>query len=108
IIPMGITGENNIYNPITEKVPAEAYVTAAIRSIPFVGKRLRLPIMKASVGYPVSWEELKEKFGDNGILTAEELDMIVGGLIARQLPENEQGVFLEGLFRDSEGISGSE
>ncbi len=100
---VGTTGENRIYDPITEKITSEAYMTAAVRSIPLVGKRLKKPIMRSVVDYPISLAELEERYGEKGRLSAEALDWVSGNSLARLLPPHERGAFSNSDFDAAAG-----
>lgn len=89
---IGTTGENRIYDPITEQVTTEAKVTALGRAIPPV--RLFLPpIMSSIVDYPTSYAELEQAYGTNGRLYGEVPEWICGERLAQLIPLTERGVF---------------
>lgn len=92
---IGTSGENKIYDPITEKLLFEAQLTAVKRAVPF-GKNFTEPIMNAVVDYPISLSELERVYGGGKKMPADVLGWVCGNLLARLLPYGERGVFTDG------------
>jgi hypothetical protein len=91
---VGTTGENKIYDPITEKVALSAKMTAIVRATD-LGRRFVPPIMSSVVDYPVSYSQLQETYGSDGKLSTDVLEWVCGERLAQLLPPHERGVFSE-------------
>lgn len=91
---VGTTGENRIYDPITETVTRDAKVKAIGRGIPG-GKQILSPIMKSVVDYPTPLSAIEEAYGENGRISGDVLEWVCGERLAQLLPYNERGVFTE-------------
>lgn len=89
---IGTTGENRIYDPITESVTREAKLTAVARATA-VGKRFVPPIMSSVVDYPASYDQIAAAYGSGGKLSSAELEQVCGERLAQLLPPWERGVY---------------
>lgn len=91
---VGTTGENRIYDPITENVTTSAKMAAVARTTG-IGRRLVPPIMDSVVDYPVSYSQLVNTYGNDGKLSPSDLEWICGERLAQLLPPRERGVYAD-------------
>lgn len=82
---VGNTGENHVYDPITEKVTREAYLRA-------FGLR-RSPIISSIVDYPTAVEDIASYLGVDGKLQEGVLEQYCGERLAQLVPPSERGVY---------------
>ncbi len=91
---VGTSGENKIYDPISERVTLPAKMAAIVRASE-LGRRFVPPIMSSVVDYPVSYTQLEEAYGSEGKLSPDVLEWVCGERLAQLLPLRERGVFSE-------------
>lgn len=91
---VGNTGENRIYNPISEKVTKESKIKGAIRALPG-GKRLVPSILKSVVDYPTPYEDIERALKENGTLHDGVIEQYCGERLAQLIPYHERGVYKE-------------
>lgn len=87
---MGTTGENTIYDPITQSFPEETLQIAKRRVFPPIRRFIRHP-MKSIVDYPTPYSDIIKAFGENGRLPKGLLEEYCGQRLAQLLPPNERG-----------------
>jgi len=87
---VGVTGENRIYNPITEKITGEAKRKALWLK--------RSPIMGAVIDYPTSVEDILPFLEEDGRLPRGYLEQYCGERLAQLLPPDERGVYSNPLL----------
>jgi len=91
---VGNTGENRIYDPITESVTMQSKIIGIIRALPG-GKYIAKSIMKSVVDYPVSLREIINLWGTDGKLADGVLEQYCGERLAQLIPYHERGVYKE-------------
>lgn len=94
ILPIGNMGENQLLDPNTERVTAEAKRKGIERAIPGLRKYVK-PTMQSVVGYPIAYQDIVDEFGQEGQLEDGVLEQFIGEAIAQLIRPSIRGVYSE-------------
>lgn len=91
-VPVGNEGENKIFDPNIENRTVEAKKFGLKKLVPIWKHRLD-PIMKSAVGHPISYKQIVETYGNNGVLSKGFLEQFLGEVTGQLVPYIMRGVY---------------